>query len=103
MPELAAKACSRPALCRDKPAEASESERISALYNIACCFSALDQQMSGLRALAAALEAGYTDFEQIRRDPDLETVRKHPKFDGLLARFAPSGGFFAPIMKGFGR
>ena len=59
--------------------------------------------MSGLRALAAALEAGYTDFEQIRRDPDLETVRKHPKFDGLLARFAPSGGFFAPIMKGFGR
>ena len=81
----------------------SDSERISALYNIACCFSALDQQMSGLRALAAALEAGYTDFAQIRSDPDLETVRKHPKFDGLLARFDKSGGFFAPILNGFRR
>ena len=75
---------------------------MSALYNAACCFAAKDQQMDGLKALASALEVGYDNFQQIRRDPDLETLRQHPKFEGLLARFEkPSGGFFSGLLDGF--
>lgn len=88
--------------CRDKPREVSDGERTSALYNAACCYSRLNQDMDGLKALATALEAGYDNFDQIRQDPDLEGIRLHPKFDGLLARFEkPKGNFMSDIMNGF--
>ena len=87
---------------RDKPREASDGERISALYNAACCYSRLDQEMDGLKALATALEAGYDNFDQIRQDPDLEGLRVHPKFEGLLARFEkPKGGILSSFLNGF--
>ncbi|GFH12985.1 uncharacterized protein HaLaN_08779 [Haematococcus lacustris] len=76
---------------RDKPKLASDREKMTALYNISCCHSQLGDVRSGLVALAGCLEVGYADFEQIRRDPDLATLRKDERFDGLLKRFEPSG------------
>ena len=37
-----------------------------------------------------------------RRDPDLEPLRENPKFEGLLKRFEPGGGFLSPLLRGFG-
>jgi hypothetical protein len=37
---------------RDKPAGASDSEKMAALYNIACCHSQMQDTRSGLVALA---------------------------------------------------
>lgn len=96
---------------------------MSALYNIACCHSRLDDARNGLIALAGALEAGFDDFATARSDADLATLRyvrsltarvsggmrssltaagatglhrSEAQFEGLLQRFqpaAPSGPF----------
>jgi hypothetical protein len=51
-------------------------EKTSALYNIACCHSRLDDAQKGLIALAGALEAGFDDFATARSDADLATLRR---------------------------
>ena len=73
--------------CRDKPAVASDGEKISAYYNIACCLSQTGNTHDGLLALLEALQMGYEDFQQIRSDPDLEALRSDPKFEPLIGRF----------------
>lgn len=73
--------------CRDKPAIASDGEKISAYYNIACCLSQTGNTHDGLLALLEALQMGYEDFEQIRTDPDLEGLRADSKFEALIGRF----------------
>jgi len=81
---------------RKKQRELSDGEKMSALYNIACCHSRLDDARNGLIALAGALEAGFDDFATARSDADLATLRSEAQFEGLLQRFqpaAPSGPF----------
>lgn len=73
--------------CRDKPAVASDGEKISAYYNIACCLSQTGNTHDGLLALLEALQMGYEDFQQIRSDPDLEALRSDPKFEPMIGRF----------------
>lgn len=72
---------------RDKPAAISDGEKIAALYNIACCQAQLGNIQNGLIALAGALEAGYTNFQQIQTDPDLNPLRADPKFEALIKKF----------------
>eukprot|EP00879_Flechtneria_rotunda_P005773 GHRR01006074.1.p1 GENE.GHRR01006074.1~~GHRR01006074.1.p1 ORF type:complete len:220 (+),score=31.96 GHRR01006074.1:184-843(+) len=79
---------------RDKPRLISDSEKMAALYNIACCHSRLQDARSGLVALSGCLETGYTDFYQIRTDPDLEFLRQDSRFEGLMERFAKKGNGF---------
>jgi len=73
--------------CRDKPAIASDGEKISAYYNIACCLSRTGNIHDGLLALLEALQMGYEDFDQLRQDPDLEAIRADTKFEPLMQRF----------------
>ena len=54
-----------------------------------------------LKAVAGCLDSGFTDFGVLRRDPDMAAVRESPKFEGLLKRFEPGGGFLSGILKGF--
>lgn len=72
---------------RDKPAIASDGEKISAYYNIACCLSRTGNIHDGLLALLEALQMGYEDFDQLRQDPDLEAIRADSKFEPLMSRF----------------
>jgi len=74
---------------RKKARELSEGEKISALYNIACCHSQLGDERNGLVSLAGSLEAGFDDFDTARTDPDLAPLRENPQFEGLLLRFQP--------------
>lgn len=76
----------------------SDGEKMTALYNIACCQAQLGDVRAGLMALAGCLEAGYSEVGQIRSDPDLAPLREDPRFEGLLTRFGPKkdnllGGF----------
>ncbi|XP_010534850.1 PREDICTED: uncharacterized protein LOC104810318 [Tarenaya hassleriana] len=70
---------------RPTPEEASVAS-----YNVACCYSKLNQVKAGLSALEEALKAGYEDFKRIRSDPDLENIRKSEEFDKLLKNFDES-------------
>ncbi|CAN1294730.1 Protein MET1, chloroplastic [Linum perenne] len=65
-------------------------EAAVASYNVACCYSKLDQVQAGLSALEDAMKSGFEDFKRIRTDPDLANVRTSPGFQPLLKRFDDS-------------
>ncbi len=60
--------------------------RASALYNAACAYALLGDTENAFAALAAARRAGFNDRKQMRRDPDLASLRDDP-------RFAPPVGY----------
>ncbi|KAI7726248.1 hypothetical protein M8C21_008592 [Ambrosia artemisiifolia] len=61
-----------------------------ASYNVACCYSKLDQIQAGISALKDALQAGFEDFKRIRTDPDLENLRKSEQFEPLIKQYDES-------------
>lgn len=66
------------------------NEAAVASYNVACCYSKLNQVQAGLSALEDSLEAGFEDFKRIRADPDLANLRTSEEFESLLKRFDES-------------
>ncbi|KAG6498933.1 hypothetical protein ZIOFF_038686 [Zingiber officinale] len=68
-----------------------EPDEISvASYNVACCYSKLNQVQAALSALEDAMKAGYEDFKTIRNDPDLAQARASEEFEPLLKKFDES-------------
>ena len=53
-------------------------------YNAACTFCHLNKKPEALKALRKAWEAGYTDAEWTRRDPDLVLLHGEPEFERLF-------------------
>ncbi len=49
-------------------------------YNLACSYSLTDQYDQAVAALDRALSLGYSDYQWLARDPDLQKLRKHPLF-----------------------
>lgn len=66
------------------------NEAAIASYNVACCYSKLNQVQAGISALEDSLEAGFEDFKRIRTDPDVANLRKSEEFESLLKRFDES-------------
>lgn len=56
-------------------------------YNIACCYSTLGQVDNGLEAIDAAMACGFEDFDKVRRDPNLENLRKSEKFTSIINKY----------------
>jgi len=54
------------------------------LYNAACVFCNLGKKPEALKTLRRAWEAGYTDAEWTRRDPDLALLHGDPEFERLF-------------------
>lgn len=61
-----------------------------ASYNVACCYSKLNQVQASLSALEDAMKAGYEDFKRIRTDPDLANLRASKEFEPLLKKYDES-------------
>ncbi len=57
-------------------------------YNLACSYSLLKMAESALSALKKAIRLGYRDFAFMERDPDLEHIRKDPRYKELLFEYA---------------
>ena len=56
-------------------------------YNLACSLARCGRQGDAIESLRLAFEAGYSDFEYLESDADLDTLRRMPAFRDLLARF----------------
>ncbi|XP_051142900.1 protein MET1, chloroplastic [Andrographis paniculata] len=65
-------------------------EAAIASYNVACCYSKINQIQAAISALEEALKDGFEDFKRIRSDPDLENVRKSEDFEPLMKKFDES-------------
>ena len=58
-----------------------------AWYNLSCTYAVLGMIDPAFSALARSLELGYRYFQRLRKDPDLKTLRRDPRFLRLLRRF----------------
>jgi tetratricopeptide (TPR) repeat protein len=57
-----------------------------ALYNLACAYSLKGEAERACGYLEASVEAGFDDVAHIERDPDLDPIREHPRYRGLVER-----------------
>jgi len=53
------------------------------LYNLACSYALTKRHEQAGSALLRAVELGYSDFKWLMKDPDLESLRKHPVFEKI--------------------
>jgi tetratricopeptide (TPR) repeat protein len=58
-----------------------------ALYNLACSYSMVSMIDSSLDSLKRAIDSGYSEFEYMQQDADLELTRRDPRFRELLAHY----------------
>ena len=84
---LAAKGQYARALQLDRRLVRLTPENAIAWYNLACTYTVLGMIDPGLFALQRALELGYHGARRLRRDPDLQALRRDPRFARLLRRF----------------
>lgn len=63
----------------------------TAYYNLACSLALKKRNPEALRTLERSVELGYTDYEWMFQDPDLEGLRDHPKFLNLLEALRKKG------------
>lgn len=56
------------------------------LYNLACAYSLNGNVEQALEALEASVDAGFTDYDHIEKDSDLNAIRAHRRYRRLLEK-----------------
>ena len=64
-------------------------ENATAHYNLACSLALSKRRTDALRSLKQAVSLGYSDFDWMTQDPDLEDLKDHPEFLKLLGQLKP--------------
>src|ERR1043166_874344 len=54
------------------------------LYNGACFYARLGEKRMSLDTLNAAILAGHANYDWIKRDPDLDSIRNEPEYVELM-------------------
>jgi len=73
-----------------KQALAMEPEDPAVAYNVACVFADLGKIEEALDSLERGAKLGLPGGEWLERDPDLDPLRGHPRFQAIIA--APTRG-----------
>jgi len=84
---LAAKGFYTRALQLDRRLVRLMPERAIPWYNLACSYAVLGMIDPSFAALQRALELGYRHLDHLRRDPDLKSLRRDPRFTRLIRRY----------------
>lgn len=61
-----------------------DPEQVPILYNAACTYALLGEKDKSLDCLEKALHQGFGHFEWLQRDPELWSLKDHPRFKALL-------------------
>jgi tetratricopeptide (TPR) repeat protein len=91
----------------DKAAEAYErllrtwTEDPESRYNYACCLARLGRHDDAVKALEAAVAAGFDQATHASEDADLEPLRGRPDFQALLARMRAASDVLVQPARGF--
>lgn len=59
---------------------AMEPEEAAVLYNVACTYGALNETDKAIEYLDKAFRQGFGHIEWVEHDPDLSSVREHPRY-----------------------
>jgi len=63
-----------------------QPENSTAHYNLACSLALSKRKADSLRALQEAINRGYTDYDWMSQDSDLQSLQSSPGFKELLAK-----------------
>ncbi|HEY8931890.1 MAG TPA: hypothetical protein VIM44_01115 [Rariglobus sp.] len=66
-----------------------QPDNATARYNLACSLALSKRKADALRALAEAVKLGYTDYDWMSHDPDLESLKDVREFKAMLAQLKP--------------
>ncbi len=66
-----------------KAIELSPGDTVT-FYNAACFYSSLNEKKLAVETLKNAVIAGWVDYEWIKRDPDLDSIRNEPDYIELM-------------------
>ncbi|HSI08919.1 MAG: hypothetical protein ACAH89_07600 [Rariglobus sp.] len=66
-----------------------QPDNATARYNLACSLALSKRRADALRALGEAVKLGYTDYDWMAQDPDLESLKNVSAFKALLAQLKP--------------
>ena len=66
-----------------------QPENPTAHYNLACSLALSKRRSDAMSSLKRAVALGYTDFDWMTQDPDLEGLKDHPEFVRLLDQLKP--------------
>ena len=64
-------------------------DNATAHYNLACSLALLKRKAAAIKSLRQAVSLGYTDFDWMQQDPDLDGLKEHPAFIALLTQLKP--------------
>ena len=84
---LAAKGYYNRALQADLQLVRLRPDRPIPWYNLACSYALLGMVERAFESLERALRLGYGHIHHLRRDPDLKSLRRDPRFARLLRRY----------------
>ena len=54
-------------------------------YNLACSFALMGRKEEAFGALERAVSLGWDNFDHLKKDADLESLRTDPRFRSLLS------------------
>ncbi|MFA6959752.1 MAG: hypothetical protein WC205_03260 [Opitutaceae bacterium] len=66
-----------------------QPDNATARYNLACSLALSKRRADALRALVAAVDLGYSDYDWMLQDPDLDSLKNVREFKALLAKLKP--------------
>jgi tetratricopeptide (TPR) repeat protein len=66
-----------------------QPDNATARYNLACSLALSKRRADALRALGEAVKLGYTDYDWMSQDPDLESLKNVSEFKALLTQLKP--------------
>lgn len=64
-------------------------QNATAHYNLACSLALLKRKSDAIKSLRQAVSLGYSDFDWMQQDPDLDGLKKDPAFNALLLQLKP--------------
>ena len=64
-------------------------DNATAHYNLACSLALLKRKSDAIKSLRHAVSLGYTDFDWMQQDPDLDGLKQDPAFNALLTPLKP--------------
>lgn len=67
---------------------------------MACCYCKLGKIESALACMEGLFDNGYDDFDQIRKDPDLEEIKGSQRLEDMIQK---AGSLSARVMKTLGK
>lgn len=66
------------------PKEALDNQKAIYQYDLACCYAILGKKKMALETLAASVDNGYANYNNMLWDKDFTSIKKDKKFQALL-------------------